>query len=169
LNIQESMIFSRWRTPNEMRENDGDPPMVDPEGLEGLGDLPMPLATNSSFVAQYFGIGGVSGREQAKPPEVGNLSDFQDPTSLTNQMSRGDEPAVGNEVNVKSLAEQEGIRAELKRYKTVARRNLEKTGDALSRSFETNVIPRQLFDELTAGLKSVATENELNELFEQWQ
>jgi hypothetical protein len=167
LNIQESMIYSRWRTVNEMRENDGDAPLVDPEGMEGLGDLPMPLATNSSFVAQFFGIADVSGRDQAKPPEVGNLSDFQDPESITNQMSRNDEPAIGNEVNVKAV--QEGVRAELKRYRTVARRNLERQGDALARPFETNIIPRDIFDEITTGLKAIATEEELNELFEQWQ
>lgn len=168
LNIQESMIFSRWRTVDEMREADGDPPLDDVEKMPGLGKLPVPLANNSSFISTYYGIGQASARDQAKPPEVGNLSDFQDPESITNQMSRGDEPAIGNDLSVKSLAEQQGIKEELKRYRVVAKRNLNRQGDALAREFTTDIIPRQIFDEITKSLRDVTTEDELQELFEQW-
>lgn len=167
LNIQEKTIDSRWNTPNEMRERDGDPPMEDPKGLEGLGDLPIPLASNASFVAQYFGIEGVSKRTPAAPADVGNLSDFQDPESLTNQLARGNDQAIGNEITVKS-AVNEGIKTELKRYRTVAKRNLTRHDNPLYRQFETDVIPKEIFLSVTKGLEKVATEEELMELFEPW-
>lgn len=165
LNIQESMIFSRWKTVNEMREIEGEAPLTDPPMMPGLGDLPVPLANNSSFVSTLYGI-GVNVGEDTKQPEVGNLSDFQDPESITNQMSRGDEPAIGNEISVKAV--HEGVKAELKRYKTVARRNLERQGDALAREFTTDIIPPDVYAELTKGLRDVASEEEIQELFSPW-
>lgn len=167
LNIQEKTIDSRWNTINEMRERDGDPPLTDPEKLIGLGDLPIALASNASFVAQYFGIEGVSKRTPAQPADVGNLSDFQDPESLTNQLARGNDQAIGNEITIKSAVD-EGIKAELKRYRTVAKRNLVRHDNPLYRQFETDVIPKDIFLSITKGLEKVATEDELLELFEPW-
>ena len=104
--------------------------------------------------------------QDKKPTEVGNLSDFQDPESITNQMSRGNTPATGNDINVKAI--EEGVRAELKRYKTVAKRGLKRDGDALSRQFVSDIIPVDIYDNLTKGLESADTEEMIEELFVEW-
>jgi hypothetical protein len=170
LNIQEAMIFSRWRTMNEMREMNGEPPMPENPDFPGYGDLPVMLAVNSSFIATYYEIGVEEVDEGEDPAEVGNLSDFQDPTALTNQMARDDEPATGNEINVKKYnpAEAAGINEELKRWKTVVKRELRNKGFATSREFVSNVIPESMHEEITKALDFTLTEEQADNLFEEW-
>ena len=62
----------------------------------------------------------------------------------------------------------EGIKAELKRYRTVAKRNLVRHGNPLHRQFDTDIIPKEVFLTITKGLETVATEDQLLELFKEW-
>lgn len=179
LNIQENMIYSRWRTINEQRAFEGEPPLIDPVGMGGLGDLPVMLGVNSSFVAALYGIGvepesettsGSDVREGEDPQEVGNLEDTQDPESMTNLLARGGEQDTGSEISVKqfSPAEKMGINTELRRWRIVTKRELREKGFATQRKFKSDIIPEIIREEIELGLDSTLTEEQADRLFDTW-
>lgn len=178
LNIQASMINSRWRTVNQMREADGDPPLEEIDKMPGLGNLLVQQALNSAFLTTYYQLNPQKEQSLDVPDKkltsVGNLPDSQHPESLTNQMARGGEPATGNEVNIKSFdvsdltpAEREGIAQELKRWKTVARRQMAKSGDASDREFITDVIPEFMVNQIKSTIFPNIDDSELTEIFDE--
>lgn len=179
LNIQEAMIYSRWRTIDEMRERDGDPPLEDIPDMPGLGNMLVQQALNSAFLTTYYEL-APDNNEKAlaegdkAQTEVGNLPNSQDPESLTNQLARGGEPASGNEISLKAMikslspAEKLGVRTELQRWRTVAKRQMTKSGDAKDREFESEVLPDELAKEIKADLFANIDDEELEEVFGTW-
>jgi phage portal protein BeeE len=148
LNIQEASLKSRWRTMNDMRARDGDPPLEIPE-FPGIGELPVWLATNPSFVAVRYGLNErVDGGNIEAPPGVGNLNDSHAPLGQMNQML--------------SDAEKMAISTELKRWKTVARRALS-SGEP--RMFVSSVIPDDMMAELQSKVIGAKSIDELDVIF----
>jgi hypothetical protein len=167
LNIQEMMITSRWKTVNEMREQEGEVPLEDPKDMPGLGDMLVQHAVNSSFVATYFGLEQDVGKDPDLP-EVGNLNDFTDPEMLTNRLAREGSEAPGDGLNPSMKAYTEGIKAEMKRWRTVARRSMRQHGDALERKFETDVIPMETQKAISSLLLLATSMDEVDEAFQEW-
>ncbi len=151
LNIQENSLNSRWATMDEMRALEGKPPM-DIEGLDGIGELPVWLATNPSFIAvKYVMNNQVDGGNIETPPDVGNLNESIAPEAMANRL-------------VNSEAEKAGVLTELKRWKTVAKRAV-KSGE--NRVFVSGVIPNILSDEIEHRLTYMKSNDDIDKLFDE--
>ena len=151
LNIQEASLKSRWRTINDMRARDGDPALDIPE-FPGLGDLPVWLGTNPSFVATRYGLSQkVDGGNIETPPDVGNLTDSHSPAGQANQLIRDE-------------YEKMATLAELKRWRTVAKRSL-KSGEP--RAFASTIIPDELMHDIQEQLMGAKSIEELDRIFAQ--
>ncbi len=149
LNIQENALTSRWQTMNQMRAKDGDPPMSD-DLFPDLGNMPVWLATNPSFVGAYYGLNkGVDGGNIETPPGVGNLPDSAAPEATVNRL-------------VDSEAEKMACIVDLKKWNKVARKALE-TKEI--RVFVSGVIPDEVTRELESGLVTCKTPDSVDELF----
>ena len=149
LNIQEASLKSRWRTINDMRARDGDPPL-DIADFPGLGDLPVWLATNPSFVAVRYGLNErVDGGNIEALPGVGNLTDSRDPVGQVNQLVRDE-------------YEKMATLTELKRWRTVARRALK---NSESRIFVSNIIPDKLMNDIQEQIISAKSIDDLDRIF----
>lgn len=157
LNIQENQLASRWQTMNEMRAKGGEAPMVVPR-LDGIGDLPVWLATNPSFVSTYYQLmpsapqgsgNGIDGGNIEAFPEAGNLTDSAAPEATINRLAS-------------SAAEKMAIQSDLKRWKTVAKR-AQKNGD--KRPFVSGVIPNTLVDRIELELIKARTPEAIDTLF----
>lgn len=165
LNMQEDNINSRWRTINEMRESQGFPPLDDDE----IGDLLVPLATNPSYVSQVKGL-TIDNSKVETPDEVGNLPEARDAQAVTNQLARGN-TSPQQAVEAMKLAEaresfetmqHELIRADLKRWRVVAKRSFTK---GVEREFVTTVIPSMVKKAINMEIESAKTVDEIDELF----
>ena len=171
LTIQEKNIDSRWMTVDQMRAKSGDDNIDIPQ-LPGYGDLPVSLATNPSFISLIYQLNqpqggsgedgstddGIDGGSIEKPMGVGNLPQSQDSLSVTNQLARGDARPSRMVENIRSFENldvmyREVLRSELKKMKTVFRRNLERDGDVLSRKFISEFIDDEWMSEIEDSVK----------------
>lgn len=149
LNIQEDALKSRWRTINDMRARDGDPPLDIPE-FPGMGDLLVWLATNPSFIATKYGLNKkVDGGNIETPPEVGNLNESQAPEASMNRL-------------ISSESEKVAVLTELKRWKTVAKRAL---NNGEPRVFVSAVIPNELMSEIEYNVIGAKSIDEIERIF----
>lgn len=159
LTIQENTIRSRWMTINEMRATEGLTELED----DILGELLVPLANNPAYISQLQGLGnnkpggggGVNPAHIEGLPGVGNLGESQHFEAAANQA------AGGSISEMRRIA----INAELKRFRTVAKRNFKASGNAMSRIFGTNVIPDDMFTDICADLEEAATLEDIDEVF----
>ena len=162
LNIQESMIASRWNTVNEMREAMGDPPMEDFMGV-AIGELPVSLANNSAFIMSLAGLSGAMPQHQQAEGEVGNLTDSAAPEAQVGELLGGESPAplLDSGVNNKSVMTL-AVMEELGRWKKVSRRNVNR-GE--NRDFTTDIIPIPIQDVLNTSLEHIDTVERVNAVF----
>ena len=162
LNIQESMIASRWNTVNEMREAMGDPPMEDFMGV-AIGELPVSLANNSAFIMSLAGLSGAMPQHQQAEGEVGNLTDSAAPEAQVGELLGGESPAplLDSGVNNKSVMKL-AVMEELGRWKKVSKRNVNR-GE--SRGFTTDIIPIPIQTVLKTSLENTDTVDEVNAVF----
>jgi HK97 family phage portal protein len=152
LTIQENSVNSRWKTIDEMRFQEGMPPL-DTEQFPDMGSLLVPLANNPSFIQAVYGLtANVDGGNIESPDGVGNLNESQAPEQMTNQLATGDITRTA-------------ILTELKRWRTVSKRAFNDTGFALSRPFDTNIIPRDVYLKVVQELQHVATEDGVDSVF----
>lgn len=184
LTIQEKNIDSRWMTVNQMRAKSGDDDIDVPQ-LPGYGDLPVPLATNPSFVSLIYGLNqptgesgegedavddGIDGGSISNPPDIGNLPQSQDSLSVTNQLARGDTRPERMVENIRSfdgfdVIYREALRSELKKMRTVYRRSLEREGDVLHRKFVSELIDDEWMTEIEEDMKSIKNTDQLSDYF----
>lgn len=169
LTIQEKIVDQNWETIEGMRLKDGQP-LFEVPGMPDYVKLPVRLATNPSFVARYYNLGQVTDSKTKKPMGVGNLPGARDSEAMTNQLAREDmRPDNVMSSAQKSLDDEiynEAIKAELKRYKTVARRNFERAGNPLSRPFKSDIIPDELQEAIADGLEHAQEYDEISAVFD---
>lgn len=164
LNIQKSMIESRWKSMNDMRELDGEPPMKPLLGID-IGEMPVSLANNSAFIMSLAGLNGARPQYQEGEPEVGNLRDSLDPEAAVNEIVDSQSPVpnlVPDGVSQKSVL-LTGMLTELGRWKTVSRRNLER-GE--NRDFITEIIPIPIQETLKTLIADAQDKDELFKAFD---
>ncbi|MHC4181797.1 MAG: phage portal protein [Planctomycetota bacterium] len=148
IQIQEHQVNWTGVTFDEARR-DLSLPEYNEEQLPGLGNLPLRLATNPSFVLQFYGLADTRDPNEA-PDEVGNTFDLQDPEQMTNQLSGEQKGAIDL-----SQAINEGVKEELKRYQKVlvrTWRKKEQAQDLVDRQFDSDII----FDEVFTDIKIFA-------------
>jgi hypothetical protein len=165
IQIQENQVNWTGKTFDEARR-DLKLPEYKEESLPGLGNLPVRLATNPSFVLQYFDIASTPDPEE-NPEEVGNLIESQDPEQLTNQMVEQPEKAA---IDIES-AINEGIKEELKRYQKVLLRTWrkrEEAQDLIDRQFDSDIIFEDVFINIQTKLISVSSEEDIKAIFAEW-
>jgi HK97 family phage portal protein len=159
LTIQENNVYSRWMTMDEMRQTQGNAPLSGDIG-KLIGELPVPLATNASFVGNLLQL-NVDPTHIADPDEPGNLAESQDSLAVVNQLADGDTTPDEMIENIKS----EAIHAELKRWKRVARKSFSNNGDPLSRTFESTIIPANIRDNITLSLMESGSLDDISDVF----
>lgn len=165
LALQSHQIDWSGKTFDEARQ-DLNLPEYKEESLEGLGNLPLRLATNPSFVLQYFGLAQTPDPEET-PEEVGNLDEFQDPEQTTNQIALGEQKAA---IDIES-AINEGVKEELKRYQKVLLRTWrkrEEPQDLIDRVFDSDIIFDDILTSISTKLISVTSEEDIKSIFAEW-
>ena len=119
----------------------------------GIGNLPVQLANNPSFISTAYGMGGgVDGGNIEKPDDVGNLNESQAPEQMANQLAT-------NEIT------RTAILAELKRWRKVAKRSLRDSGSPLAKTFATNIIPQDMYVNIIKDL----TTHDIDDVFEEYR
>jgi hypothetical protein len=164
LALQSHQIDWSGKTFDEARR-DLQLPEYQEEQLPGLGNLPLRLATNPSFVLQFYGLTGLRDPNEA-PDEVGNTFDLQDPEQMTNQLSGEQKGAIDL-----SQAINEGVKEELKRYQKVlvrTWRKKEETQDLVDRQFDSDIIFDEVFTDIKTALVSVQSEDDIKSIFAKW-
>lgn len=170
LTIQEKIVDQNWETIEGMRLKDGQP-VFDIPNMPGYSKLPVRLANNAAFVMAYYGLGQPTATpDEKKPMEVGNLPGARDSEAMTNQLAREDmrpdNITSSAQKSTDDIIFQEAVKAELKRYKTVARRNFERAGDPLARPFKSDIIPDELMEAITDGLEHAQEYDEISAVFD---
>jgi phage portal protein BeeE len=167
VSIQERTIYWSAYTFNEARADLGLPPVSKLDTMPELGELPLRLATNASFMLKYYGLGEIRDPLE-NPEEIGNLPLSQDQEQTTNEIAEGDvEEGEESTISMKAALE-EGMRADLKRYRTVLTRlwkSTESTDALMERAFETQVVPQTLIEEIRAKLCFVNSEDDIKAIF----
>lgn len=151
LTVQEATIYSRWKTLNEMRAEQGFPPLEGPNAK--YGDYIVPFGTNPSVYAQESGINIHEG-QQKKEPGVGNLSESQHPTAVANTLA--DNEGVGSQEKAFSMARVE----ELKKWRKVAMKDKER-----AKEFACEVIPEPTEKFIKAYLERAGEDVDLELVF----
>jgi hypothetical protein len=167
LNIQEKNVRSRWMSINDMRVEENKKPL-EIEELPGIGDLPLMLSTNAAFVLKYYSIGESNASHQEELGAVGNLTDSQSPVQIANQLTDQltmDSKSAWQEINVEK-AIIDGINQELKRWRVVARRAIERQ-DRDATDFETDLIPIPVKSIITERLKQATTADDVIAIFDE--
>jgi hypothetical protein len=167
LNIQEKNVRSRWMSMNAMLTEENKKP-IEVERLPGIGDLPLMLATNAAFVLKYYGIGEGNASHQDDSGDIGNLTDSQSPVQVANQLTDQltmDSKAAWQEINVEK-AIIDGINQELKRWRVVAKRAIERQ-DRDATDFETDLIPISIKSIITERLKQAMTADDVVAIFDE--
>ena len=163
LNIQASMIESRWSTVNEMRAATGEPPMEEFMGVD-IGELPVSLANNSAFIMSLAGLSGAQPQHQMADAEVGNLTDSLAPEAQLNELAGGASPAplVESGINNKSAIKL-AVTEELNRWKKVSKRNINRNE---TREFITDIVPAPVQILLRKSLESIDNVENLEAVFD---
>jgi hypothetical protein len=151
LTIQENSVNSRWKTMDEMRFAEGLPPL-DNSDFPGMGAIPVYLANNPSFVSTFYQLGGVDGGNIEAMDGVGNLNESQAPEQMVNQLATDDVVRTA-------------VLTELKRWRKVAKGSLRDTGYALSKSFETTIIPEYIYSDVERNLQTALSEDDVDTAF----
>ncbi len=165
--IQERNVYWRTTTVDEARAQLGLPAYSNKE-FEGFGKLLVPLATDSSFVAQLYEIGPVV-EEKEDPDDVGNLTDALDEERVVDDLA-GDNDEPDKTIDIQA-AVVDGIATELKRYKKVVIRDYRKHGDSAKiadRKFDTSIIPYDVMTTIKTNLALVTSEEDVVDIFSEW-
>jgi hypothetical protein len=164
--LQERNIYFRSHTFDEARAALNLPPVNNPD-LPDYGELPYPLATNSSFVAGYYGISDLRD-PQENVADVGNLPESRDETAQVNQLAEAGQQETG--IDLKT-AISDGVKEELKRYRKVLIRTYRKHNTVKSiieRKFDTSIIFPEIMSEIQEELLNVQSESDIAEIFSRW-
>lgn len=176
--IQERNAYWRGYTFEEVRRDLGKEPFKH-ELLKDYEKLPFELATNPQFVIALYKLNPAPQQEEEAIPgelkgssqEIGNIVEGEAPEKLSNRLARGggrQEPYKYSGVNV-DKAIQEAQHLELKRWRTVTLRALERDGLAPSAvEFETDLIDNNTRDAILSELSLVNSTEGVKKVFTKW-
>lgn len=158
LQIQEWNVAWKADTFNEARESRNLPPFEN-QALPGLGELPFTLATNPQFMIAFLGLTPQQSNQDnvQQLSEPGNVPSSMSPEATTNLV------AVGKKNY--SIAEKTAIVAELKNYKKVVRRIIERTEKSAGEvNFDSEILPN--LQEIQLSLHNVKDLDKINNIFD---
>lgn len=182
--VQEHNVNWRAKTINEAREDLGLPEYDDsfkfPNDvqLEGFGNLPVPLAIDSSFVTLLYDIGMVDPHLLNLPGEADGLTRLMDKVNQTAAQRTQTKPAnaklpglpsaespkrMTNRLAKKSFDAAKSL--ELKRWKKVALRELSKSGLPSEREFASEILSTDEINAVKTALSECQNEDEIRALF----
>lgn len=171
LTIQEKIVDQNWSTVEDMLLADGRP-IFDVPNMPDYVKLPVRLATNPSFIATYYNLGAVSDADVEKPMGIGNIPGARDSRATTNQLAR-DDMRSGNILQSASKSEdmelealKEAVKADLKRWKTVARREFNSGNRPENREFKSEFFPEWITEAVVDGLANAETYDEISAVFD---
>lgn len=153
LAVQEYAIFSLDRTVNENREELGLPRLE----LDGA-DVPVRLLDRGGDAGP--GVGGLAGA--AAPVAVMNDEAGKAAVAGHNAVYGEEIDAVGTE------QAREGVRAELRRWRRVALREVRAGRKALERPFASDILPEGVSATVRAGLARAVDEEGVRAVFARW-
>lgn len=165
--VQERNVYWRVTKFNEGRQQLLMPPFEN-KSLPGLGDLPIPLATDPQFLMAFYGLNP----KALRPDPSGAVDPKRKQPEPNAAMSNSDAPvnqlsdtAAG--FKAYTSAELTGMDAEIARYKKVAHKAWKaskRTGDII---FTSDVLSKRQLSEIRGGLLDAANdEAKIAEVFE---
>lgn len=148
LNVQERNVYWRAATYNEARSDLKKGPVVDNPRLKGLGELPVPLATDPQFILAFYGIG----IERLRPGAQQNGRTDRKPSESNASLSESDAPV--NQLSDASKAEIAGISVELDRLRKIALKAVESgsNGGLPALRFVSEILPTPLHRTVAGNL-----------------